>query len=390
MSPPHSEKDLILLQAQLVVLVSLLSFTHSQQSCAFQKHTKPDWVSVKSRQNLKPRKQGRAAAAAAADAWRPKEKQDGHIPWSSHVDWGPWSHQVMLRQAPIFTGHVSISNGCSRVRRLWGLVTAASYFICYKSSPDQRHSTDHRTFIIVGAKVTNKSLFWSRMVLFLSNLFLGTLGYPSWNMEYRVTFRRDTSDLGFIYCVWINFWWEWIQKETILNHWFIPGSTQTKTNLPHWVCLWGTRLGLSQVPGPNFQRHLNPKGPATNLNSLTTTHCLTEVPGGLNFIALWWGSQKFACSSVWMSYPINCWHPQFVFKIPSKEEKITDPCVSTDSWLLFPVENVYQELWHWLTSCDFRLGTSCLLWVSTYEALYLGCLGDKYSTVHFGQKKKQN
>lgn len=50
-SHPHSEKDLLLLQAQLVVLVSLLSLTHFQQSCAFQKHKKPDWVSVKSRQN---------------------------------------------------------------------------------------------------------------------------------------------------------------------------------------------------------------------------------------------------------------------------------------------------------------------------------------------------
>lgn len=49
-SHPHSEKDLLFLQAQLVVLVSLLSLTHFQQSCAFQKH-KPDWISVKSRQN---------------------------------------------------------------------------------------------------------------------------------------------------------------------------------------------------------------------------------------------------------------------------------------------------------------------------------------------------
>lgn len=50
-SHPHSEKDLLLLQAQLVVLVSLLSLTHFQQSRACQKHKKPDWVSVKSRQN---------------------------------------------------------------------------------------------------------------------------------------------------------------------------------------------------------------------------------------------------------------------------------------------------------------------------------------------------
>lgn len=50
-SHPHSKKDLIFLQAQLVVLVSLFSLAHSQQSCAFQKHTMSDWVSVKRRKN---------------------------------------------------------------------------------------------------------------------------------------------------------------------------------------------------------------------------------------------------------------------------------------------------------------------------------------------------
>lgn len=49
--PPPPDKDGIFLQPQRIVLVSLLSLVHSQQSRAFQKHTQPDWVSLKSRQN---------------------------------------------------------------------------------------------------------------------------------------------------------------------------------------------------------------------------------------------------------------------------------------------------------------------------------------------------
>lgn len=48
----------------------------------------------------------------------------------------------------------------------------------------KRHSTDHMTFVIMGAKATNKSLFWSQVVLFLGDLFLGSLWLTI--MEYGV------------------------------------------------------------------------------------------------------------------------------------------------------------------------------------------------------------
>ena len=74
----------------------------------------------------------------------------------------------MQRQVPPFTGHVT--DFLMAVQRLnEGLEVSSQQpsILSVTHHPEtKRQSPDHRTFVIVGAKVTNKSLFWSHMALF--------------------------------------------------------------------------------------------------------------------------------------------------------------------------------------------------------------------------------
>lgn len=103
---------------------------------------------------------------------------------------------------PSFAGHVTDFLSCREAEGFEVSSQQPSILSVTNHPETKRQSPDHRTFVIVGAKVANKSLFWSHMALFWSDLFLGSLWLHF--MGYR-TFERDTSDLGFVYCVWINF-----------------------------------------------------------------------------------------------------------------------------------------------------------------------------------------
>lgn len=144
--------------------------------------------------NLKLRKQGRAAAAAT---WRPKGKQDGHIPMGS-LPTDSDSRRVQARRglrtlepagyaeagATIHWSCHWLSNGCPETEGLEVSSQQPSILSVTNHPETKRQSPDHRTFVIVGAKVTNKSLFWSHMALFWGNLFLGSLWLHF--MEYGV------------------------------------------------------------------------------------------------------------------------------------------------------------------------------------------------------------
>lgn len=81
-------------------------------------------------------------------------------------------------------------------------------------------------------------------------------------MGYR-TFERDTFDLGFTYCVWINFRWEQIQRDSSL----ITGSSLEagKHNTPPITESVRGEIDLAALSylALMFEDNLNPRGFST-------------------------------------------------------------------------------------------------------------------------------